>query len=38
MAMFLQLVQQTGIKKEVIISFPTVKASDLKVDIKEGLQ
>ncbi|KAG0628610.1 hypothetical protein M758_1G039200 [Ceratodon purpureus] len=34
----LPLVQQTGIKKEVIISFPTVKASDLKVDIKEGLQ
>ena len=38
LAVFLQAVERTGIKKEVIVTFPTVKAHELRVDIKEGLQ
>jgi len=32
----LQAEEQTGIKKEVIATFPTVKTHELKGDIKEG--
>jgi hypothetical protein len=36
--LLLQPVEQTGLKMEVIVTFPTVRAHELKVDIKEGLQ
>ena len=36
MVIFLQ--EQTGIKRDVVATFPTVKTHELKVDIRDELQ
>jgi hypothetical protein len=38
LVMVIVLQEQTGIKKEVVDTFPTVKTYELRVDIKDELQ